>query len=641
MGEGLGGEAAAYDLWLRLAGRRAVLSVIGRVVARAGVRDWGVEGELGGVRERFLRGRSQKAEDRRQKDEEVGRAHHTVGEEGRGGGGSAAKKGALRVGFVNDHGFKYGAGIAHGRLAAAVALGGHEIVAVGLSEDQPYDAAGGAVTTEGVIETIRATNPDVVVMGNVHSAAADGRVVGAIAREFPTAFVLHDIWMLTGRCAYSGSCERHLSSAGCHEECPTWREYPRLEPDRVHEAWQFKRDLLHAGHAPVLLANSGWMLELARRVLAVPNEHVLHSRPARSAMMRLAFPVGRFTPRDKRACREKLGLPQDRFLLLFSASSLDDRRKGVAHLVDAMKLLNLPDVTCVCVGRYDAGAKPPLPDLRVMGYMNDIDELATLYSAVDLFVGPSLEEALGQVYVEAAACGTPSVGYPVGGVPEAVVDGVTGRIASAVKPAALAVAIKDLYDNAELREEMGRWGRVVAENEWSEVTALHRWHTALRETGLGDRVGLSYGIRIVAGRKELPEVEFVTPENPSWRAVSGWGPWEGPYPQWDLPRVRWGFGPGSVLEVRAAEEGRYRLMVECFNREQGQKLSVVRDGECVGTRAVPGTAAGVPHVAWFDLTLRRGWNRLELQYERWHLTEGTKRKQAVLVSRVVCRRWEG
>ncbi len=347
-----------------------------------------------------------------------------------------------------------------------------------------------------------------------------------------------------------------------------------------------------------------------------------------------------FRPLDKRACREKLGLPGDRFLVLFSASSLEDRRKGVAHLVEAMRLLSdLKDVSCVCVGQYGAGVRPLLPDLRMMGYMNDPEELATLYSACDLFVGPSLEEALGQVYIEAAACGTPSVGYPVGGVSEAVVDGVTGRIAKRVDPGALAEAIRELYENRELREEMGRWGRLVVENEWSEVTALQRWHVAMWGTGVAERVGLARGIRIVGEAPEVPEVEFVPAEYPGWRAVSGMGGWEGPYPQWELPRCRWGFGPESEIEVRVEEEGVYRLMVEVINQERGQRLGVVVEGNEEKTVEVPVTARGVPFVAAVEVGMKGGWNRVTLKYEKWRMGEENGRRQAVLVTRIACRKW--
>ena len=616
--------AADYDLHLRLGYRGAVLHVIGRRLAVAPARGWEISADVLGVRERFIA--------------RTGRRWAPASAPAR------ALRESLRIAMLNDHGFRYGAGIAHGRLATAIALGGHAVAPIAMTSDMPYDPTG-AVTCSRLVETVRQSEADLVVMGNVHSAATDGRVVEAVARQFPSAFVLHDLWMLTGRCAYAGDCQQYLSAEGCDAGCPTAEEYPRLPANRIHDAWQFKRALLHAEHAPVLLANSRWMLETARRVLAVPMAHLGQQRSAASAAIRLAFPVKEFTPQDKRAARQKLGLPQDRFLLLFSASSLDDRRKGVAHLMEAMRLLNLPDVTTVCVGRYDADAQPDLPDLRMMGYMNDPGQLSTLYSAVDLFVGPSLEEALGQVYIEAAACGTPSVGYPVGGVPEAVLDGITGRLATAVSPAALAEAIREMHANPDLRRDMGRWGRMVTENEWSQETALHRWHTALQTTGLAQRIGLARRIRIVPDPQSVPPAEPVPPQYPAWRAVSGFGPWEGPYPQWRLPRCRWLLAPTAVLEIPAETEGVHRVMIECYNSRPGQRLSLQRvdaegDGDQAAlTRHIPATPGGNAFVAMFNVRLQRGWNRLDVRCEKWHEVPGTGHKQGVLVSAIICRPW--
>ena len=72
--------------------------------------------------------------------------------------------------------------------------------------------------------------------------------------------------------------------------------------------------------------------------------------------------------------------------------------------------------------------------MRSLGYLRDPEDLAAAYGAADVFVAPSLEESFGQVFVEAAACGTPAVGYPVMGVKNALRDGITGRLAAAVTP---------------------------------------------------------------------------------------------------------------------------------------------------------------------------------------------------------------
>ena len=82
-------------------------------------------------------------------------------------------------------------------------------------------------------------------------------------------------------------------------------------------------------------------------------------------------------------------------------------------------------------------------------------------------------EGFGQVYVEAAACGKPSIGANVGGVPDAVLDGQTGLLVDSADPAAIAAGIRTLFTEPGLRERLGRAARERAHGElrWDRVIA--------------------------------------------------------------------------------------------------------------------------------------------------------------------------
>lgn len=77
-----------------------------------------------------------------------------------------------------------------------------------------------------------------------------------------------------------------------------------------------------------------------------------------------------------------------------------------------------------------------------------------------------LREPLGLVPLEAAACGTPTVGVAEGGVRETVVDGETGRLTER-SPDAFAQAIEELLNDAERTERFGREARRRAVRDWS------------------------------------------------------------------------------------------------------------------------------------------------------------------------------
>src|SRR5690606_16357772 len=120
----------------------------------------------------------------------------------------------------------------------------------------------------------------------------------------------------------------------------------------------------------------------------------------------------------------------------------------------------------------------------------------------------------------AAACGTPSVGFRIGGVPEAITHGVTGLIADEVTPEALADAIRTLYLDDELRQNMSQWGRIHIENDWSLWSGYHRIHTALRASGAGDRIGLSRKIDFTR-RTTVPEPQIINPTMPPYEPLEG------------------------------------------------------------------------------------------------------------------------
>ena len=113
------------------------------------------------------------------------------------------------------------------------------------------------------------------------------------------------------------------------------------------------------------------------------------------------------------------------------------------------------------------------------------------YAAADLFVSPSMMETFGQTFIEAAACGTPSVAYPVGGVPEALFSGVSGRLAPSVTASASAETIEELHQNPALRQKMSVWGKLWATNEWSLRSSAQRLFAQLNSIGVLAQLGVA------------------------------------------------------------------------------------------------------------------------------------------------------
>lgn len=153
------------------------------------------------------------------------------------------------------------------------------------------------------------------------------------------------------------------------------------------------------------------------------------------------------------ALRRELGLPADRPVVGTLARLAP--QKGVEYLLRAAAALGEDGrpVTLVIAG--DGPLKAPLEntartlgvDARFLGRRPDVAALLGLF---DVFVLPSVTEGLPLVVLEAMAVGCPVVATRVGGVPEALEDGRTGRLVPSADPVALAQGVE-----AALRDRAG------------------------------------------------------------------------------------------------------------------------------------------------------------------------------------------
>lgn len=115
--------------------------------------------------------------------------------------------------------------------------------------------------------------------------------------------------------------------------------------------------------------------------------------------------------------------------------------------------------------------------VRFLGSVPD-DELHRIYDLADIFAMTSIDhrhsiEGFGLVYLEAAAHGLPVVAHAIGGVPEAVIDGVTGLLVPPANQPALTAAFARLIADPELRRKFGTAGRAWAQqNSWTRSAEL-------------------------------------------------------------------------------------------------------------------------------------------------------------------------
>ena len=182
-----------------------------------------------------------------------------------------------------------------------------------------------------------------------------------------------------------------------------------------------------------------------------------------------------FQPRERRLAREMHGIPLKAKTILFVADSAAERRKGLKVLVEALNGLEDPEQYFFAViGRGISGQELG-GRFKMMGFFEDEAALSFVYSAADVFVIPSLQDNLPNTAIEALACGIPTIGSNVGGIPEVVRDGRTGFVFPPGDSRSLKEAIAALLGEPERCEAMAKECRRIALEEYSLELQAQRY----------------------------------------------------------------------------------------------------------------------------------------------------------------------
>ena len=245
---------------------------------------------------------------------------------------------------------------------------------------------------------------------------------------------------------------------------------------------QLRRYLLHCDWS---LASQGEDLEALRRTL--PDGHV--------STLRRGIDKERFHPahRDRRRLCERLGISEDRLLLLCVGRV--DEVKSVLTLARATRLLVDRGVPAHAVFAGEGRAQSEIR--QILGPHSSLpgnvpqDELAWMYASSDLFVFPSRIEISPNVVLEAKAAGLPVLVAREGGSAQFVKeDGRDGLVIAQDDPAAWADAIQSFWSDPTRRAAIGADARRWIERErpsWREVLIedlLPIWQRVARERGV-------------------------------------------------------------------------------------------------------------------------------------------------------------
>lgn len=288
-----------------------------------------------------------------------------------------------------------------------------------------------------VLARVHALRPDVV---NVHWINGGFLRPESLRRlQVPLVWTMHDMWAFTGGCHYDEACGRYRTQCG---NCPVLGS--RRAADLAARG-QWRKRRAYAGLDLSIVAPSSWMAQ------CVTASALLGAFPV--SVLANALDLARFRPLDARLARRAFDLPEDARIVLFGAASASDARKGFVLLQQALRMLpaHLPDgareVLLVVFGAWSGEEEAQFGiRTRHVGRLRDEVSMALLYNAADVFVVPSLQDNLPNTLAEALACGTPCVGFGVGGIPDLIEHKGNGYLSRAFEPEDLARGIAWVLD---------------------------------------------------------------------------------------------------------------------------------------------------------------------------------------------------
>ncbi|NOR69325.1 MAG: glycosyltransferase [Methylomarinum sp.] len=254
----------------------------------------------------------------------------------------------------------------------------------------------------GLVDRINALKPDVVHLHWVNGGML--RIEELVKINVPIVWSLHDMWAFTGGCHYDEHCEGYKQHCGNCKVLVSNKENDLSR--RIHSR---KSKVFDGIEKLTIIGLSRWMADCAESSQLFGNKKIVN--------LPNAIDTDIFSPFDKSQSRKLLNLPIDKKLILFGAmGAISDPRKGFLELSASLSLLKRDDVELVVFGSSQPKNSQGFSHkAHYLGHLHDDVTLRVLYNAADVMVVPSLQENLSNAIMESLACGTPVVGFDVGG----------------------------------------------------------------------------------------------------------------------------------------------------------------------------------------------------------------------------------
>jgi glycosyltransferase involved in cell wall biosynthesis len=275
-------------------------------------------------------------------------------------------------------------------------------------------------SSRNILKTARDLKPDIISLHNTHGGYFRTTLIKELSSIAPVVWTLHDMWSFTGNAAHAFGDEAWMKMENPQQYTSV---YPAIGINTGRYLLRQKMKTYSRSDLTIVTP-SQWLYRLASR------SPVFRGKKLECISHGVDNQI--FRPKDKRACRLALSLPEHGKILMFCAEFTHENLwKGGSELLGILKAIDSrssSEVNILVLGKGNLKTIEGLNRLRIynMGYAQGEEFVSQCFSAADLVMYPTRADNMPLVLLEAISCGTPCIATDIGGCPEIIRDGTNG-----------------------------------------------------------------------------------------------------------------------------------------------------------------------------------------------------------------------
>lgn len=277
-------------------------------------------------------------------------------------------------------------------------------------------------SSKTIIEYAQKFKPDIISLHNAHGGYLNLSLLPVLSHISPIVWTLHDMWAFTANAAHThGDNSWERMKSGKNEK----NYFPQIGIDRGTELLSRKQKIYGRTNITIVTP-SKWLYNLANKSPLFASKKIMYIPNGIDTKI--------FKPVNNKAMKKKINIPPDSKAIIFVAENIiKSEYKGGNDLLEIMKYLdeNITEkIYLILIGKIKKEEIDSYKNLVIIptGYIYEETTMAEYLSAADLLVYPTKADNLPSILMEAAACGTPSITFNIGGCSEIILEDYNGYL---------------------------------------------------------------------------------------------------------------------------------------------------------------------------------------------------------------------